>query len=46
VKFLKAVGSGDEMRSQLAKQQLSTQIIEPQPGDRFELPLQQRRLTV
>ncbi|UKO99334.1 MBL fold metallo-hydrolase [Nostoc sp. UHCC 0870] len=46
VKFLKAVGSGDEMRSQLAKLQLSTQIIEPQPGDRFEIPLQQRRLTV
>lgn len=46
VKFLQAIGNTEEMRSQLGKRQLSTQIIEPHPGDRFELPLQQRQLTV
>jgi L-ascorbate metabolism protein UlaG (beta-lactamase superfamily) len=38
-KFLKAEGNTDELRSQLAKLQLPTQIIEPQPGDRIELSL-------
>ncbi|WP_066376942.1 MBL fold metallo-hydrolase [Anabaena sp. CA = ATCC 33047] len=46
VKFLKPEGNVEELRSQLAKRQLSTQIIEPQPGDRLQLPLEQRRLAV
>lgn len=41
-KLLQVVGNIAEMRSQLAQRQLSTQIIEPRPGDRLELPLQQR----
>jgi L-ascorbate metabolism protein UlaG (beta-lactamase superfamily) len=43
VKFLQAEGNTEELRAQLAQRQLSTQIIEPHPGDRFELPLQSRQ---
>ncbi|WP_427158047.1 MBL fold metallo-hydrolase [Aliinostoc sp. HNIBRCY26] len=44
VKLLQVVGNTEEMRSQLAQRQLTTQIIEPRPGDRLQLPLQQRQV--
>jgi L-ascorbate metabolism protein UlaG (beta-lactamase superfamily) len=39
---LKAVGGVEEFRSRLAQQQLATQVIDPTPGDRFEVQLKQR----
>lgn len=44
--LLRAVGSLDELRSQLAQNNLSTRAIEPKPGDRFELQLEKRALAV
>lgn len=41
---LRAVGSVEEFRSLLSKNNLSTRVIEPQPGERFELQLEQRAL--
>lgn len=41
-KLLRAVGSIEEFRSKLAENNLATQVIEPKPGDRFELQLQPR----
>lgn len=38
--LLRAVGSVEEFRSQLRENHLSTQVIEPLPGERFELQLQ------
>jgi L-ascorbate metabolism protein UlaG (beta-lactamase superfamily) len=35
--LLKVVGNSEDLRSLLAKNNLSTQVIEPKPGDRFEL---------
>ena len=40
VNVLRAVGSVEEFRSLLLKNNLSTRVIEPQPGERFELQLQ------
>ncbi|MEB3180607.1 MAG: MBL fold metallo-hydrolase [Nostocaceae cyanobacterium] len=40
--LLKASGSPGELRSLLEKNHLSTQVIEPTPGKRFEVPLLQR----
>ncbi len=40
--MLRAVGSIEEFRSLLARNNLSTRVIEPSPGDRFELQLEQR----
>jgi L-ascorbate metabolism protein UlaG (beta-lactamase superfamily) len=37
--LLKTVGNSEDLRSLLAKNNLSTQVIEPNPGDRFELQL-------
>lgn len=37
VSILKAIGNLDEFRSSLAQHQLSTQVIEPKPGDRIEI---------
>ncbi len=37
--LLKAVGNIEELRSQLAKNQLSTQVIEAVPGERMEIKL-------
>lgn len=45
-KFLREVGSADEFRSLLEKNNLKTQVMEPKPGDRFELPLQPRALAI
>lgn len=39
---LKGAGSTAEFRVQLTENGLTTQVIEPQPGDRFEVPLQPR----
>lgn len=44
--LLRAVGSADELRSSLAENNLSTRVIEPKPGDRFELQLDQRALAL
>jgi L-ascorbate metabolism protein UlaG (beta-lactamase superfamily) len=41
---LRAVGSIEEFRSTLARNNLSTQVVEPKPGDRFELELKPRAL--
>ncbi|MDZ7962131.1 MAG: MBL fold metallo-hydrolase [Aulosira sp. DedQUE10] len=45
-KFLKAVGSVEEFRSLLAKNNLTTQVIEPLPGDRIELQLNKRAVAI
>ncbi|MEA5579906.1 MBL fold metallo-hydrolase [Nodularia harveyana UHCC-0300] len=44
--FLKAEGSGEEFNTLLQENNLNTQVIEPKPGDRQELPLQKRPLKV
>ena len=38
--LLRTVGSVDELRSQLAKNQLSTQVIDPRSGETIELKLE------
>ncbi|MBE9206441.1 MBL fold metallo-hydrolase [Nostoc sp. LEGE 06077] len=45
VNFLKAVGTAEDLRTSLQKHNLTTQVLEPKPGDRLELALQQRILT-
>jgi L-ascorbate metabolism protein UlaG (beta-lactamase superfamily) len=40
VQFLKAVGGAEELRASLRENNLTTQVMEPKPGDRFELLLQ------
>lgn len=40
---LRDLGSAQEFRSLLQENHLSTQVIEPQPGDRFELQLEKRQ---
>lgn len=42
--LLRAFGTIEEFRSLLADNNLSTRVIEPQPGERFELQLKQRAL--
>lgn len=44
VSALRSLGSIEEFRSKLAQNNLSTQVIEPKPGDRFELELKPRAL--
>jgi hypothetical protein len=39
--LLKAVGTVDQFRSKLAQANLSTKVIEPTPGDRIEISLQE-----
>lgn len=41
-KFLKAEGNLAELRSLLEKNNLSTKVLEPNPGDRLELQLEKR----
>lgn len=41
---LREVGSVEEFRAKLQAKNLSTQVIEPKPGDRFELQLKPRVL--
>jgi len=38
--LLRAFGSIEEFRELLADNNLSTRVIEPQPGERFQLQLQ------
>jgi L-ascorbate metabolism protein UlaG (beta-lactamase superfamily) len=44
INFLKAIGSIEEFRSKLRENNLSTQVIEPTPGERFEVELKPRTL--
>ncbi|MDJ0673994.1 MAG: MBL fold metallo-hydrolase [Calothrix sp. MO_167.B42] len=44
--LLKVVGSIEEFRSLLKENNLSTQVIEPQSGQRFLVPLQNKNLAV
>jgi L-ascorbate metabolism protein UlaG (beta-lactamase superfamily) len=37
--LLKATGNPDEFRTKLAQHNLSTQVLEPKPGDRINIPL-------
>lgn len=45
MKLVKVVGSSEELGLLLAKNNLSTQIIEPKAGDRVELPLKNRTIS-
>ncbi|MGD1713760.1 MBL fold metallo-hydrolase [Dapis sp. BLCC M172] len=45
ISFLKAEGSIEETKSLLAKNNLGTKVIEPQPGESFEIQLEQRPVT-
>ncbi|MGK7922620.1 MAG: MBL fold metallo-hydrolase [Trichodesmium sp.] len=42
--FLQAKGSIEEVQSELAKNNLTTKVMEPQPGERFEIQLEERVL--
>jgi L-ascorbate metabolism protein UlaG (beta-lactamase superfamily) len=44
--LLQALGSVEEFRSLLEKNHLSTQVIDPKPGDRFELKLSKRVMNI
>jgi len=43
--LLKAEGNIEEIQSWLAKNNLATKVMEPKPGERFELELEERVLT-
>ncbi len=45
ISLLKAVGSVEDFRSMLARHNLSTRVLDPQPGERFEVPLEPRKMT-
>ncbi len=44
--LIRAQGTVEDFRSLLAKHQISSRVIDPQPGDRFEVPLAQRTAQV
>lgn len=46
INFLRTVGSIEQFRAKLVKNNLSTEVIEPSPRERFELPLKPRILSV
>lgn len=46
INFLRTVGSIEQFRAKLAKNHLSTEVIEPSPRERFELPLKPRILSI
>jgi L-ascorbate metabolism protein UlaG (beta-lactamase superfamily) len=46
VSLLKASGNLEDFRSMLAKENLSTRVLNPQPGERFELSLEQHPISV
>ncbi|AFY36232.1 MBL fold metallo-hydrolase [Calothrix sp. PCC 7507] len=46
MKLVKAAGSIEEFRSLLEKNNLATRVIEPIPGERFDLQLEKRVLAV
>ncbi|WGV24115.1 MBL fold metallo-hydrolase [Halotia branconii] len=43
MKLLQAAGSAEEFRALLEKNNLKTQVIDPTPGDRFELCLEEHK---
>jgi len=43
--FLQDVGTAEDLRVSLQQNNLTTQVLEPKPGDRIELPLQKRAVT-
>ncbi|XZF63754.1 MAG: MBL fold metallo-hydrolase [Gloeotrichia echinulata DVL01] len=45
-KLIKAVGTIEEFRASLEKNNLATQVIDPLPGDRFEIQLEKRALAI
>ncbi len=45
-KFLKVEGTVEEFSSLLNQNNLTTRVMEPQPGDRVELQLQKRALAI
>ncbi|MDZ8081887.1 MAG: MBL fold metallo-hydrolase [Nostoc sp. SerVER01] len=46
MKLIQTKGSAAEFRSLLEKNNLLTRVIEPTPGDRFQLPLEKRALAI
>ncbi|BAY08561.1 MBL fold metallo-hydrolase [Calothrix sp. NIES-2098] len=46
MKLLTTVGSAEEFRALLAKNNLTAQVIEPVPGDRIELQLNKRAVAI
>ncbi|MBL1200724.1 MAG: MBL fold metallo-hydrolase [Nostoc sp. GBBB01] len=46
MKLIQTKGSAAEFRSLLEKNNLSTRVIEPTPGDRFQVPLEKRALAI
>ncbi|MDJ0618935.1 MAG: MBL fold metallo-hydrolase [Calothrix sp. MO_192.B10] len=46
VSLLKAVGSIEEFRALLKEKNISTQVMEPQSWQRFEVPLEKRALVI
>lgn len=46
MKFIQTKGNAEEFRSLLEKNNLSTRVLEPKPGDRFELSLEKRALAI
>ncbi|WP_138501286.1 MBL fold metallo-hydrolase [Nostoc sp. PA-18-2419] len=46
MKLIQTKGTAAEFSSLLEKNNLSTQVIQPTPGDRFELPLEKRALVI
>ena len=46
IAWLRAEGSAEELRSLLAQHHLSTRVIEPKPGERFEVPLEQTTASI
>ena len=46
VSILKANGNLEDFRSMLAKENLSARVLKPQPGERFEVLLEKRPVSV
>ena len=46
VSLLKVSGNLEDFRSMLAKENLSTRVLNPQPGEGFEVVLERRRVGV
>lgn len=46
ISFLRASGNLEDFRSMLARENLSTRVLEPKPGERFEVPLEQRSVNL
>ena len=46
MKLIQTKGNAEEFRSLLEKNNLSTRVLEPKPGDCFELPLEKRALAI